>query len=442
MYLSIGNGTTTVVLSGTAPVVGCTYFPVSPTMKNGTYEDVTESGEVVLRGTEASIRATVNGVERLFEQAARRQAGELTQRVYAEYRPVASDALWRSEILEGRVTWSENPGLRRLKDTNPTVKIGVFWRRRFFWEGAETEVQLSTSGSGAALGGKILTNHDDSGTGHDNWVQVAGAQTTGVLPAGVRVGLYNVMGSAQTYRRVFLAVNALSDPGNFIHILEAENRLSGGTVQSDASASNGSRVSFTLSNSSVTLAWTLPAATLQRAAGRLFRLLAAVLSASGSPVGTVTPRIRDGANLNTLWRGETVAMPSASGILDIGTLPLPPGGYSSGYGALTLTLAFTGTGTWLLDFLQLTPTDSLVIAAGLAPTPNNAGVIVDSIDGRSYVVNTDSTQYGYVAVSGGPLLLRPGALQRLILLCETDNGFDPAMLTLVQVWYRPRRLAV
>ena len=442
MYLSIGNGTTTVVLSGGGAIAGCTYFPVSPTMKNGAYEDVTESGEIVLRATEANIRATVNEIERLFEQAARRQAGELVPRVYAEYRPVPNDTLWRSEILEGRVTWSENPGLRRLKDINPTVKIGFAWRRRFFWEGAETEAELSTSGSGAALGGKILYNHDDSGTNHDNWVQIAPTQITGVLPAGVRVGVYNVMGSPRTYRRLFLAVNALSDPANFSHILEAENRLSGGTVQGDANASNGNRVSFTLNDSSVTLTWALPAATLQRAAGRLFRLLATVLSASGSPVGTVTPRIRDSANLNTLWRGETVAMPAASGIVDIGTLPLPPGGFSSGYGALTLTLTFTGTGTWTLDFLQLTPTDSLVIAAGLAPTPNNAGVIIDGIDERSYVVNTDSTQYGYVAVSGGPLLLRPGTLQRLILLCETDNGFDPAMLMLVRVWYRPRRLVV
>lgn len=443
MILQVTDGTTTVQLSGAAPIVGCTYFPGTPQRTNGQYADVTETAEVVLRGTAAQIRTAVNSLETLFEQAARRAAGALQARVYVQYTPVDADAVWRSEVLEGRVTWSSDPGLRRLGETTPTVKVAVFWRRRFYWEGAEAELQLSTSNQAAATGGRTIKNHDDSGAGDDNWVQIAANQVTGVLPAGVRIQLQNTTGAARTWRKLYVALNALSSPANFVHILEAEARLTGGTVQNDAAASNGQKLQFTVSASSVIFTWTLSAALLQYAAGRLFRLLATVNGVSGAtPTGTAVAEIRDANASVALWRSDGVALPTAVGILDLGTLPLPPGGYQTSAGALNLTVMFTGTGTWTLDFLQLTPTDGLTLLACAAAVANSSSVVVDSIEDLRYVL-TGSAQYPYVAQSGGEILLLPNTLQRLIVLAESGEA-GPAIADtfVVRVWHRPRRVTV
>ena len=445
MILQVTDGTTLVALSGATPIVGCTYFPATPTRKDGVYEDVTESAEIVLRGATATVRATINTLEKLFEQAARRQVRKWQPAVYVQYTPVDADAAWRSELLEGRVTWSTDPGLRRLGDATPTVKVGVFWRRRFYWEGAEAELQLSTSNQTAATGGRAIVNHDDSGTGDDNWVQIAANQVTGVLPAGARIQLQNTTGAGRTWRKLYVALNALSDPANFPHMLEAENRVSGGTVQANAGASNGSQLQFNVSGSSAVFTWTLSSAMLQYAAGRLFRLLVAVNAVSGTtPTGTMTPEIRDAGGTITLWRGDAVALPAAVGLLDLGALPLPPGGYqtSNGYGALTLALAITGAGTWTLDYLQLTPTDGLVMLGCAAAVANSSYVVADSIEERQYVL-TGASQYPYVTANGAGVLLWPGVVQRLLVLADSvEAGPSITDAFTVRVWARPRRVVV
>ena len=221
MYLAIEDATGSIALSGGGAIAGCTYFPSAPQRNDDrSFDDVVESGEIVLRGAASAIRSATNTIERYFEQAYNRQFGGRGSRVYASYRPVAADAAWRSEILEGRLNWSDDPALRRLKDANPTVKVGFTWRRRFYWEGAETEIQLSNSALGYATGGRTIYNHDDGGAGHDNWVQPNPAQLTGVLPAGARIHLINNTGSARTWRKIWVALNAAY---TYPHILEAES---------------------------------------------------------------------------------------------------------------------------------------------------------------------------------------------------------------------------
>ena len=97
--LNISDGTTTVTLSGTSPVVGCTYFPFTPERKGGTYEDVTETAQVTLTGTAANIRTSVNSIERLLSWASLRQAGGSNAKVYVNYTPLtSSESAWRSAL--------------------------------------------------------------------------------------------------------------------------------------------------------------------------------------------------------------------------------------------------------------------------------------------------------------------------------------------------------
>lgn len=444
MYLAIVDSSGSIVLSGggATAIVGCTYFPATPTRNEaGGFEEVTESGELVLRGTAAAIRSAVNTIETYFEQAYNRQRGGRGTRVYASYMPMTSgDTAWRSEILEGRLTWSEDPALRRLKDANPTVKVAFVWRRRSFWEGAEVEVRLSNSSQSYATGGRTITNHDDSGGGHDNWVAVAGPDVTGVLPAGARIHLINTNGAARTWRRLWVALNAVSA---YTHILEGESRVTGGTVTSSGAASNGEYLQITLSGSSLALDWWISSVTVSAAIGRFLRLLGCINDVGAGAVGTVRPSLRDGANNSTLWQGDAVALPAAVGLLDLGAMPLPPGGRAvASPGALYLRLVFEGTGVWGLDFLQITPTNGLALVEGLAAVASDGAVVLDSIEGQNYVLDASGNQFPYVTVSGQPIALSPNLEQRLIVLAETASGVAIADTLSVRVWVRPRRLVV
>lgn len=437
--LSITDGTTTISLSSS----GCLltrYVPTAPDLDaSGDYRPVTETAEFFISDSSAAnVQAKIGSIERLLQDAVRAQSG-LCAPVYLQFQTGADAAAWRSEILSFRLLLGDDASVN-LYQYRMDCRLIV--TRRYYWEGAEAELQLSTSNLAAATGGRSIYNHDDSGTGHDNWVQIAAAQVAGSLPAGARIEMYCV-GTSRTWRKIFVAHNALSDPANFAHVLEAESRLSGGTITAEASASNGNKVNVVLAASSVTLTWALSAALLQDAAGRMFRVLASIFSTSGSTVeGTGQVAVRNAAGTVNLWKGDIVPMLGAPGLMDFGAIPLPPGGYSTAYGELRLSLTITGTGTWGIDFLQLTPTDGISLLSCVYAIGNLDAVVLDSIEDRSYILS-GTTQLPYVSHSGGQIYLHPNRLQRLIFLFDSQelNVYPPDM-NLILVFYRPRRLTV
>ncbi len=446
MLLQITDGTTTVTLSGTSPVQGVTYFPATPQTRDGELQPVTETAEVNLRGTAAAIRATDNAIAVLLRKAQERQKSGIGDRVFALYKPVDSDSvIYRSEIIDGRPPiWSDNPGLRRLGDTNPPVQFAVIWTRAPWWEGAETELEIASFGTSPGTGGKALTNNPTV-----NYIQVAAAQVGGVLPAPVRLQLTNTTGSTQNYRRIMVGVNAYSDPDSFVSYLQAEARASGGTVTADANASGGNHLAFTASSSPTTFVWTLPAADMQRTKGRRFRVLARFSGTTGPLYAT--PQIRSSSG-TVLWQGDELALGSLvyESWQDLGIVPLPPGGYSASYAAHQLALVFRGAAVVELDVLQLTALDSYryyeTVGTGVA-TANNATVVLDGIEGLAYVLATTRTP---LPVSfGGPIMLQPGMINRLHILYQVNAagtagaGDAPIAGTMsARLYYRPRRVTV
>jgi len=447
MYLAITDGTTTVVLSGTAPVRGCTYFPGTPQRTLGELQPVTETAEVNLSGTAAAIRASVNAVELLILAAVQRQATGAGSRVYAMYKPVDGDATtWRSEITDGRVIWSTNPGLRRLGDSNPFVQVAVIWARVPYWEGAEVELPLSANGQAAATGGRTIYNDPANG----NWVQVAADQVTGNLPAPIILQMTNTSGSSRNFRRVMVSANAYSDPANLVHYLQGEARLSGGTVTADATCSGGNRLAFTTDISTpTTFQWTLPQADMQRTRGRRFRILARIDYAGAL---YVQPQVRNSAGV-ILWEGDELAFDSIGGESwrDFGVLPLPPGSSETAAAAMRLGLSLRGGGLGSLDVLQLSSLDSYrhweLPPTGLA-IANNAAIVHDGIAGAAYSL-ASSVRTPLPTAFGGPILLQPAMLQRLSIVHQIYTGAGggageaPIAATMsVRAWHRPRRVTV
>jgi hypothetical protein len=438
MLLQLTDGTTTVTLSGTSPVLGCTFFPATSQRRNGIWQDVTEEATVNLRGTHTNIRSTVGSIEQLLQDAARRQDTGVGPRVYVLYKPVDSDsALWRSEVSDGRVVWSTDPGLRRLGDTNPTVQVAVMWTRAAGWDGAEAELSISGSGQAAATGGRTLTNNAATG----NWIQAAAAQVTGNMPAPLRLVLTNTTGGNVPYRKLFVNVNAYSDPANLVSFLQGEARVSGGTVSADATCSGGSRLDLVVGTSPATYQWTLPQADMQRTDGRRARIIARFAGFSGG-TGYVKPKVLDSGG-NVIWVGDEISIPGTTGenTWDLGIVPLPPGGYNTAYAAQRLGLEWRGASNVQLDVLHLAMLDSYkYVELPGVNVANNAAIVLDGIEGINYMqassVNTPlATSYG------APLMLFPNQINRIHVLYGTPASPIAGTFS-VRVYHRPRRLTV
>lgn len=449
MLLRLVKGATTITLSGDgASILACTYVPRTPEEKPNeasALRGVAESATVIVGGTTAAILSQVRAIEALLpiDDVRRRAVGEP---VYVEFRQEATGDIFRSEVFIGRVEWSAEPVSPWL--ASGAVEVTVLWERRWYWEDSTLRTVALSNGNGSgATSGLTIFNHDDGGAGHDNWVQIASDQISGVAPAGCQIQLRNEIGATRTFTKVFLALNALSDPANFVHIIEGESRASGGSIVSDVAYSGGQALSFTVGSGvtpgTVTFTWTLAASLLQKAAGKAFRVLARF--AGGSGTTTARPEIRAADGVSVLWRGDVVSLPSLyGGLLDLGMMPLPPGGYATSYGALTLALTLTGVASRTLDFLQITPMDAFVLLEAAAGCGNAEALVYDSSEHRQYVLS-GSVQLPYLAASGGEILLQPGVAQRLIVLQENSTGVNRGEISdalTVMVRYRPRRLTL
>lgn len=458
MILQLTDGLTTIALSGGSGVyLGCSYFPGTPTeagtrvqrtqdegeMLNGVrLQNVTDSAEVILEGTNTAIRAAGNAINIMLQNARNGQRA-----VYAEYDP-HNGTPWRMRIYTGRVIWPTNPNRRRLDAATNTVAIQVVWERTPYLEGPEAELPISAYQQTAATGGRTVRNHNTATFG--NWVQVANNLIGGDLPAPVRLELQNTSGSDLWYRNFYFSVNAYSTPATFTHFIQGEARRTGlGTIQGLGSASGGQYVQATFT-SSYYLMWDLAAALVQVAAGRRFKLLARF--AGFGPVGGgiyVQPELRDADGLTILWRGDELALPqsSTSAIIDLGrAMPLPPSGNAANSSPLVLALKFrcaTST-TVQLDYIQLTPTDSYrEIVQRATQVPDGDTVIDDSIENTAYWLESGTgNRYDVFAVPPQRLRIFPGVTNRIYILHDEGASSNISNQFTVRLYYRPRRLGV
>ena len=450
--LALTNGTTTINLADLTNTLTTKYTPATAetdelaALKLGDggeltrvdLRNVTETVELLLMATtKPNLQALINSIEAMLFTARWRQKEKVGPRVYLQLQVDGEAQTWRSEILSGRLALDEE-ALTLWPNVKAAARLHL--TRRYYWEGAEVELQLSTSNQSAATGGRTIRNHDDSGTGDDNWVQIAADQVKGTLPTPVRLMLTNVSGAAQGYRDIYLAVNAFADPGNFVHMIEGES-FSGLASSADVNSSNGAAGTLTWTGVA-TATVTIPASTVQAAAGRFFRLLARFNTAIGHFY--VQPILRDANGLLDVYAvGDEVYVASDNRrLVDLGVVPLPPSkGENVSWAALTLMLRLRApaSSTIGLDFIQLTPLDSYcAITQRGYDIPAN-GVI--SIDGQNGVVHSGG--YAIYTPVAFPLYLFPMRLQRILIL-ENEGVTAPAIANSfsVRAYVRPRRLTV
>jgi hypothetical protein len=391
--------------------------------------------------TTATIRAALNNVEKLLDAAKRRRATGYGVRVFVEYKPVDGDSLYRSECYGGRLVFSEEPGARRFGDNNPAIKVALVLERAPWWEGPEVELQLSAQGQAAATGGRTLTNN-----GTNNWVQVAAAQVAGTLPGAARLRLKNTAGVGKNYREFYVGVNAFASPSTFGGVHQATADLTGSGSVANATCSDGSYRNFSVTTSEMLLAsWLLTAAQMS-AGGRWCRLLARLFSYNTTKSIRIRPVIRDYYGLVTLWEGSPIWLPTVAAmeLVDLGSVPLPPGAYTTDYAQVRLGLKMQAAEatTVSLDYVQLVPRDGYrhISQVGMQ-IPNNDYVEFDEIEGRFTSIESGARHPIHVATGEG-LYLQPNMLQQVRVLHDEGQTSPIASTFSAQLWHRPRRSTI
>lgn len=469
--VSLTDGTTTISLADGSSCFVERYAPRAPeldtmeapgpavyggALSQVRYRNVTESAELFLRAASvAALQTLVRSIETMLERSHRRQRTGSGARVYWQVQLDGEAAAWRSEVLAGRLVLDED-GLDWWP--NKAVRGVLALTRRPYFEGAETELQLSTSNQAAATGGRTIYNHDDGGTGHDNWVEIAAAQVGGALPAPVRLQLTNTSGSARTYTTFYVATLAHVNMTQLSAGMVLEAETLNATLTADANSSNGNYAAYSYTASgdvthTTSDGFDVSAAQVQQLAGRFCRVLARFQSLSPAPIWAQM-YLQD-INSSELWRGPEVLLQAAAGDLrlkDLGAVPLPPADLGSGAAALRLLINYRvvltngQTLTCNLDFIQLTPVEYLrvvrVTGSPYVQVANNAAVVVDEIEDVAYFLTSGSRLAGLVR-DGAPVMVVPGQTQRILLLCdESGNAMNIGRTFSVRAWYRPRRLSV
>ena len=462
--LRITNGTTTVSLTGGAVSLAEPFMPSAPevstvefvaeSLRDGgelfevTRRNVTESARVTMVGASAAVvQALQNSIETLFLEAEHRQRKGTGNRVWVEYRPGSSGTVYRSEILYGRVAPDAATG-RAANWTDVAIQALVVWRRRFYWEGAETELPLA-NGSGSGTGGRGIYNHDDSG--HDNWVEIDALDVVGVMPAPIRLEMTNSYNVTERDYRFYIGLNVFANPGTLVHILEGENSdYSAGSTVVSATSSNGNYEALTWGgdNETLVIRWALSTSLLAACAGNYFRLLARF---TGNPTAgiKVMPKITypTGTPITVVSESQEMAL-NTSELQDLGSLQIPP--WLAGETALTgvdlcLYARRVGGGSLNLDYVQLTAVDGWrrLVPRGYG-SQYLRRVVDDGIEGKLWIDTGASTNRAGIYIGyGRQVAVWPGRDQRIyVLISNSSSDAEIARTHTVRAYYRPRRWTV
>jgi hypothetical protein len=421
---------------------------------SSTAPDATVTESVLVRWSSRSSALTnLKGLNLLFEQAKLYQETGLGERVFVEVDTVGT--WWRSELRvasNGDAAGRATPGEQalHLDYANSALEVLVSWTRRFYWEGAETEVPLAVLGAAATTGGVSVLNRDDAGG--NNWVQLASSSILGDLPAAVRLQVQNW--SLDTMSALHVAVQDAGDPETWTHVMEAEAG-SGGTTVGDLTSSGAEHRAFSWIEDTERGLWVgdIPSDTLANGGSNFARLMIRL---------AVTPTTMSGLWLrarillpswDALWEGPLVRVDPNRQLVDLGAVRLPPqrlGTTNPATLQVQLQARRTGGGSLAFDYLMFHALTGwrryipLVAGKGLE---SDYTLIDDGLTGLVYSTSPFTMPVGarffsYTA-EGPELLLRPGRISRLYFLCDVVDGSErPAPIgqeLRIRMYYRPRR---
>lgn len=407
MILKITDGTTTVTLNDdsgtpTVPFVGVRYFPLA-----GTGATVVDTATVAFSGSNSVLKTQVNRIEALLEQAKHSHLPT----VYMEYHHNISGYQSRSPLVGGRVVWSDERAKREVYQGNAFGEFDLIFERANYWEGPEE----------AAAAMALIRNGDTSPYNDVNLNTISGA-----LPTPLKVTINNNVGGGSMFtNKFYLGIDQIDLDGT-------EHMLNGGST-SWGSAINHSTRLFTLP---------IPTDFLDKTQGRDMHILAGFSSLVASFLYLKASVYTSIGGIHILAHAGNEKEVGNRKLINLGTLPIPPGGVANSEIALCITGYSTNPGSATLDFVQLIPaTNSVELTQTGYQINSSTSIVEDGIEEVAYTTN-GTVRYQIIQRSGGPLLAYPQRNNRLYVLFDEGNSFNASKQMTVTVNYRARRITI
>lgn len=142
--LRLTDGTTTINLAGDDNYIA-EYVPQclsSTEILAGSSSEVTEVARIGITGaTISAVLTTIRSISELLRRGAEYQKQKIGARVWVEFDPGTTGTVYRSEILSGKVEYSEH--ILAYEWATRSAAIMIAWTRRFYWEGPLTQIPLT-----------------------------------------------------------------------------------------------------------------------------------------------------------------------------------------------------------------------------------------------------------------------------------------------------------
>lgn len=400
-----------------------------------TWSNVTESIDLhISDSTAALVAAKVQAIERLLNLARQGTMGWLDDRVYLRVQFDQDTTPWRSQILAAKLELAEGTNQIWKKYVKATLII----TRRYYWETEALQAIAMTSGptTTPTTGYVTVYNADSTHATNRNWWQIAADQVGGSIPAPAKLYIKNNSGSARAAGALFIGNYVFCDPTNVNPIFRHEDRsdglLAAGTTESNI------------------IMWELTGGNLTDAfRGQFGRIVAVWVD---RPASTTLMRAsmmyRFPAPELDLALGDQILSPSTDYVLDLGSLPIPPGRAWANMGdnlyLVIKGLAASGSDSITTDWVQVFP-------AGAGRYRMLRGVVNLSMSNGEEIID-DGPDDGLYALSSGvasplytgyfsPIHLWPNRINRLRIIISGNSSFEAAQAWQIMMQMRFRRLS-
>lgn len=432
--LNLVYGATTITLASGDYRIS-RYVPGTPGVGD---EEITESAVIQVTGsTVAALQAAVQAIETALRLAEEYAEGLGTTRVYVNLQPDGAATLYRSELYGGQVLWPETA--LKADWANKQVEVQVTWRRAGWWEGPETQLNLTnTNGTNTTNALRVFNCNDGSGSSPNdrcNYVTVA-STVLGTMPAPVKLSME--CSTAMTPPDWMLVT-----AGEYSNYFEVGNSGTGSVI-SNSGASGGSYLSTPLNTNNIP---NVGAGKTTAVPDLSYYQLVLMRLHDAAPTGA-RARVRYRTYYGVALQETPVVDLDTRRLVVMGTLQptvrLGPNSGNTNLPYLEVIAGGTSTDPLLVDTLQLLPVRSYVIlqhTAGALPTDART-FWEDWIDGLNYYLNSSGgTIYAGLSYNrrvGPGIWVTPGGTNRLVFNWSLSGVATITDNMKVKMWYRPR----
>ena len=430
-----------------------------------TYRNVTETARIMISAsTPSAVQSGKQDIQKLFNYAVFRQKNRTGSPVYVQFTPDSSTCTLRSEILSGKIDFTNDALGWRWKEGK--VEMLVTWTRRYFWESASVNATLSnfvTTAASVSIG-----NANDST--YSNFGQIS--SISGEIPTPAIIKLTNTTASNLPITDIHIAHNTYIYGSASFHpvlngTLEGENMSGGPTVTKtacgqgvffDNSGSYGRYAMPAASTTQIVLARaTLATNDVGICAGRSFNIL---MRKHGAPTFIPTSasvylqakisKWATGTQYIDLSEGAEVQWDQTKKLQNVGVLKIPPslGGINSPAGLAFTIMARSSVAASLdIDCFYLCPSDGYIIAKPYGMyLDSGSAIVIDQANDITYEcrpTNTLANKSEFGGLLGKKINLVPGtASQHLFVYITEGSVMNLGRTSNLEVWYYPRYLTV